>query len=279
MPLVTMNEILLDARRGCYAVGAFEMWGLESCQTVVGAAEKMDSPVILAIGPSEIDYATIEGLARIAVDHARAARVPVAIHLDHGPSREMAVDAIRNGFTSVMIDASREPFDENVRVTSEVARAAHAAGVTVEGELGVLGVLEGGGPSGTAVMTEPEDARKYVAATGVDALAVAIGNAHGYYKGEPKLDIGRLEAIENAVGIPLVLHGGTGIPRDTLHKAINAGITKINIATQFFDAFAKGYHDAYRDLEGPIHVGSVFAPAMARGRALVEEKITIFLNR
>ena len=279
MPLVTMNELLLDARRGRCAVGAFETWNLESCQTVVRAAENLDAPVILAIGPLEIDYAGIEPLARIAVEHARAARVPVAIHLDHGPSCEMAVDAIRNGFTSVMIDASREPFDENVRVTSEVARVAHAAGVTVEGELGVLGVLEGGGPSGAAVMTEPEDARKYVAATGVDALAVAIGNAHGYYKGEPKLDIERLKAIEDAVDIPLVLHGGTGIPRDTLHKAINAGITKINIATQFFDAFAKGYHDAYRVLQGPINVGNVFAPAMRRGQALVEEKITMFLNK
>jgi len=274
-----MNELLLDARRGRCAVGAFEMWGLESCQTVVRAAENLDAPVILAIGPSEIDYAGIEALARIAVEHARAARVPVAIHLDHGPSYEMAVDAIRSGFTSVMIDASHEPFDENVRVTSAVARVAHAVGVTVEGELGVLGVLEGGGPSGPAVMTEPEDARRYVDATGVDALAVAIGNAHGYYKGEPRLDIQRLKAIEDAVTIPLVLHGGTGIPGDTLHKAIDAGISKINIATQFFDAFAKGYHDAYRDLQGPIHVGNAFAPAMQRGQALVEEKITIFLNQ
>ena len=128
-------------------------------------------------------------------------------------------------------------------------------------------------------MTDPKDARNYVDATGVDALAVAIGNAHGFYKGEPNLDIDRLKAIGRAVGIPLVLHGGTGIPQHTLQQAINAGISKINIATQLFDAFAKGYHDAYRDLHDPINVQNAFAPAMQRGQALVQHKITIFLNR
>ena len=277
MSLVTMKELLTLARRDRYAVGAFEAWNLESIQAIVRAAEALAAPVILAISRRAIEYATIEPLSMIAVAAARAAAVPVAIHLDHGESYERVVSAIRSGCTSVMIDASHESFDDNVRLTAEVVKVAHAVGVTVEGELGVLGTKEGGEAADNEVFTDPDDAKAYVDASGIDALAVAIGNVHGFYRGEPKIDFSRLQAIRDAVDVPLVLHGGTGIPLPALHQAIDGGICKINIATQLIDAFAQGYANAYRDLNDPINVINAFAPTRDRAQELVAGKIDSFL--
>ena len=276
MPLTTMKEILLDAQRKGYAVGAFEVWNLESIQVIVRAAEAMGSPVIFAIGPLEIDYAGMEDLASLALSHARAAKVAIAVHLDHGDSFDLAREAIEHEFTSVMIDASGETYEENVEVTRRVVALARPRGVTVEGELGVLGTLEGGEDGPAAVCTEASDAKRYVEETGVDALAVAIGNAHGYYKGEPRLDLDRLRAIRAEVDAPLVLHGGTGIPEGTLREAIAAGITKVNIATEFFDAFAKAYAEAYAKIEGKVTVPICFGSGLGAGEGLVRKKIQIF---
>ena len=279
MPLTTMKEILLDAQRKRYAVGAFEVWNLESIQVVVRAAEAMESSVIFAIGSLEIAYAGMEDLASLALSHARAANAPIAVHLDHGDSLERAREAIEHGFTSVMIDASRETYEENVTRTRRVAALAHRWGATVEGELGVLGTLEGGEKGPRVVCTEASHARRYVEETGIDALAVAIGNAHGFYKGEPRLDLDRLRAIRAEVETPLVLHGGTGIPEETLREAIAAGITKVNIATQFMDAFARAYAESYAKAGGKVNVPTCFGPALEAGEALVREKIGIFLGK
>ena len=276
MPLAPMKELIVQAQNEGRAVGAFEVWNLESIQAVVSAAESLHHPVILQIGPIEIQYATIEALGRLAVEAARRASVPVAVHLDHGESFEMAVSAIRNGFTSVMIDASAEPYEDNVRLTGEVANVAHAVGVTVEGELGVLGVLEGGERSADEVFTDPALAADYVARTRVDALAVAIGNAHGFYKGEPKLDLERLAAIRDTVDAPLVLHGGTGVPPETLRRAIRQGIAKVNICTEFVHAFIAGYADTFAQSNGGLNVGRAFTPARERAQALVENNIRLF---
>ncbi|MFH0963819.1 MAG: class II fructose-bisphosphate aldolase [Planctomycetota bacterium] len=273
--MTTTKELLLAARQRGSAVGAFEVWNLESVQAAVRAAETHRQAVILAIGPIEIEYATLEALAEIALRAARSARVPVAVHLDHGDSFEMAVQAIRNGFTSVMIDASGLPFEENVRTTTEVARVAHAAGVSVEGELGVLGTLEGGEEGGRAVCTDPQDAQRYVEETGIDALAVAIGNAHGFYQGTPTLDFERLAAIRERVSVPLVLHGGTGIPEELLRKAIGLGIAKVNVATEYIARFLEGYARTHRELRDKVSVRSAFTDSRKAAQALVEEKIRI----
>jgi len=246
--LTTMGEMLTTARAEGRAVGAFEVWGLASVQAAVSAAEECNRPVILQLSPYEIGFAGCSDVARIVIDHAWQASVPVALHLDHGDSFERVMQCIGAGFTSVMLDASHLPFEENIAATQEVVRAAHACGVTVEAELGRIGGSETSvdvSDDATA-LTDPDEAGDFVARTGIDALAVAVGTVHGFYKGEPKIRLDLLEKIAKKVAIPLVLHGGSGTPDDVVRRAIALGVAKVNICTEFLAAYVERFI-AHRD--------------------------------
>ena len=278
MPLSDMKTLLAEARKEGHAVGAFEAWNLESIQVVVEAAEHYGKPVILQIGPFEIGYSGIEPLARLALEAARESRVKVCVHLDHGDSYEMALQAVHAGFTSVMYDGSHLDFDDNVAVTRDVVKAAHAAGVDVEGELGKLAGREGGLSTAEedALQTDPEEAVRYVSLTGIDVLAVAIGTAHGFYTKEPKINLKRLEEIAARVSIPLVLHGGSKTPEDKVRQAIKLGISKVNICSELVDAFGRGVAEAYHDPAHQTTVPSMFDRGKEYALELAKEKISLF---
>ncbi len=236
--LTTMKELLLTAKKEGYAIGAFNVYNLETAEVLFEAFEETRSPGILLAGGPNIAHvsAIVHSLSRQYAD------IPVALILDHGKDYESAVRAIAAGFTAVMIDGSMLPFEENVRVTREVVRLARAAGVTCEAELGYVGQ---GATDDRATrakyLTRPDEAKRFVEETGVDCLAVAIGTAHGLYKtGSPELDFDRLKELVDAIDIPLVLHGGSDTPLDQIQRAIKIGIQKINIGTDIRMAYLRG---------------------------------------
>lgn len=280
MSLCDMKSLLVLARRDGYAVGAFTVWDMESVQAVVGAAEWLHAPVIAQVGPWEADFAGMELLADIVKHVALRASVPVALHLDHGESFDRAMQAIHCGFTSVMIDASNSPFEENVAITRDVVKCARAAGVTVEGEIGIVGGgIHSAESGGELAMTDPEEAARFAAETGVDALAVAIGNAHGFYKAPPKLDFARLSRIAERVSIPLVLHGGTGIPDDAIREAIKHGVAKINVCTEFVAAFGRAFQEVQAQPDFAYNVPRLFTEPRRRGAQVVMGKLEVFVKR
>lgn len=237
MPLRTMAFLLKHAKENHYGVAAFNVWNLESIQAAVSLAEEEDSSVILALGAGVLQYGSGQTVADIATGMAARSTVPIAVHLDHGPSYQWAMTAIRYGFTSVMIDNSTKPWEENVRLTKEVVQAGHACGVTVEAEIGHVGygTEELTDDLRANLLTKPEDAARFVEETGVDALAVAIGNLHGVYSFTPKLEFDRLEAIVKATPAYIVMHGGTQTPG--LDRAVRIGCTKVNVGTDIGIAF------------------------------------------
>ena len=241
MALVTTKEMLLKAQEGNYAVGAFNVENMEMVMAVIGAAEELNSPVILQTTPSTVKYAGLDYyLANVKVA-AEKASVPVAMHLDHGSSFELAMQALRAGYTSIMIDGSHESFEDNIAVSKAVADACRPSDIPVEAELGKVGGKEDDldGGEGNA-HTDPQEAKEFVEKTGVSSLAVATGTAHGIYKGEPKIDLDRLSEIREVVSVPLVLHGGSGIPDETIKESIRRGIAKVNYATELRIAFSNG---------------------------------------
>ena len=214
---------------------------MEMVMAVIGAAEELNSPVILQTTPSTVKYAGLDYyLANVKVA-AEKASVPVAMHLDHGSSFELAMQALRTGYTSIMIDGSHESFEDNIAVSKAVADACRPSDIPVEAELGKVGGKEDDldGGEGNA-HTDPQEAKEFVERTGVSSLAVAIGTAHGIYKGEPKIDLDRLSEIREVVSVPLVLHGGSGIPDETIKESIRRGIAKVNYATELRIAFSNG---------------------------------------
>lgn len=239
MPLVDMRDMLDHAYRNGYAVGAFDLVSLDFLQAIVDAAERCRSPVILSLAESHFEYYDFE-LAMAATEAAaRRAGVPIAIHLDHGASLDSAVNAIRLGANGVMVDASHEPFLENVERTRRVVEMAHACGVPVEGELGYVAGVEGEDAEkhpGEMVYTSVEEAKAYVDRTGVDFLAVSIGTVHGRLRGRPKLDFERLRRINAELKMPLVIHGGTGLADEQFRRLIANGVAKINYYTALADA-------------------------------------------
>jgi ketose-bisphosphate aldolase len=233
-----MLELLRGAAAEGYAVPSFCAWNAESMLAVLRVAADMRAPVVLMNGPGEFPLLGPADLAAIARPLAARFAVPAALHLDHGNSLEQVVECLEAGYTSVMLDYSTRPYAENAAALRQVAAMARPRGATVEGELGHVGrvdasTTEGGG---TSTLTEPGEAAAYVAETGVDALAVSIGNAHGQYQKLPQLDFDRLAAIRAAVPVPLVLHGGTGTPPEDLRRAISLGIAKVNVATELVAA-------------------------------------------
>ena len=242
--LVTMKELLQRADKENYAVGAFSVGNMEMVMGAISAAERLSTPVILQIAEKRLGNSPLELMAPMMVSAAKNAKVDVAVHLDHGLTLDCIKSALDYGFTSVMLDCSLKPLDENIETTKQVVCLAREYGATVEAELGVVGGNEGDTEEHVITCTDPMVAKRFCNETGIDALAVAIGNAHGNYPVLPELRFDVLEEIYKATDIPLVLHGGTGITAEMFRKAISLGIRKINIATASFDALtasAKGY--------------------------------------
>ena len=244
MPLVTSKELMLDAQKNHYAIGAFNVENMEMVQAVIAAAAELRSRVILQTTPGTLKYAPPEMYYANVAAAAKAATVPVVMHLDHGSSFDLALRCFRAGYTSIMIDGSQKNFEENIALSKSVVDACHAGGIPVEAELGKVGGkeddLDGGDGNGYTV---PEEAAEFVARTDVDFLAVAVGTAHGVYKGIPKLDIARISRIRALVDVPLVLHGTSGVPDETVRECIARGMCKVNYATDLRIAFTKGVKD------------------------------------
>lgn len=244
MPLVTSKKMLLDAQAGGYAVGAFNVENMEMVKAVIKAAEEMKAPVMLQTTPSTIKYGTVETFAAIVAAEAKKATVPVCLHLDHGSSYELAKQCLESGYTSVMIDGSKEEFEGNIAVSKKVVEEAMQYDIPVEAELGKVGGKEDDLEVEVDTNTDPKEAVEFVERTGIDSLAVAIGTAHGFYVGTPVLDKSRLDEIKKIVSIPLVLHGASGISDEEVSDCVRRGICKVNFATELRVA----YTDAIKKL-------------------------------
>ena len=246
MPLVSMTEMLNKALEGKYAVGQFNMNNLEWTQAILAAAEEEKSPVILGVSEGAArhmsGFNTVVSIVKGLMQDMNIT-VPVAIHLDHGSSFEKCKEAIDAGFTSVMIDASHHPFEENIETTKKVVEYAHSKGVSVEAELGVVGGQEDDVVADGVIYADPAECEELVKATGIDCLAPALGSVHGPYKGEPNLGFKEMEEVRDRTGVPLVLHGGTGIPTKDIEKAISLGTSKINVNTENQIAFTKAVRE------------------------------------
>lgn len=234
--LVTMNEVLQDAKKGHYAVGLFNAVTLELAQGIIAAAEETGSPVIFGTAEVLLPYNSLEDLAMILIPMAKRAKVPVVVHLDHGLHKETCLKALKLGFSSIMYDCSTESYEVNCERVREMTEIAHSYGASIEGEIGHVGGAEGAETAqqqadASKFYTTPQEAKDFVDRTGVDALAIAVGTAHGAYKLPPKLDFDRIRTIARTVSTPLVLHGGSGLTDEDFRKAIEAGISKVNIFT------------------------------------------------
>ncbi|MBB6729818.1 class II fructose-bisphosphate aldolase [Cohnella zeiphila] len=234
MPLVSSASMLQAARAGGYAVAAFNVHTLEMLQAVVEAANELRSPLIIQSTVGTVKHLGPDYLAAAATVAANRSQIPIALHLDHCTDFELIVRCIRAGYTSVMIDASHSPFEENVRQTAKVVEVARAAGVNVEAELGRVGGVEDDivVEERDALLADPDECARFVELTGVPTLAPAIGTAHGIYKGDPNIDFDRIGRIASKVAEPLVLHGGSGIPDDQVRRCVALGMAKMNVATE-----------------------------------------------
>lgn len=241
--LVTTKEMLLDAQKNHYAVGAFNVENLEFVMAVLAAAEETKSPVIMQTTPGTIKTAGLDYFYGMVAAAAARTDVPVALHLDHGDGYDRCMQAFRTGYTSVMIDGSHESFEDNIALTASVARAGAAMGVPVEAELGKVGGKEDDGPAveGENPYTDPEEAREFVERTGCTSLAIGVGTAHGVYTETPHIEQEVVKAIRAAVDVPLVLHGTSGVPDEQVAEAVKNGICKVNYATELRQAYTKGY--------------------------------------
>jgi tagatose 1,6-diphosphate aldolase GatY/KbaY len=275
LPLVTTEKMLLDAQKNGYAVAAFNIENMEMAQAVTRGAEKMAAPVIMQTTPSTLRYAGVSFYHAIAKAAADCVKVPVAIHLDHGDTYELAVQAFKQGYTSIMIDGSPQIFAENVSLTQKVVDVCRPAGIPVEGELGRVGGKEDDLVGSLDGYTLPQEAVEFVRRTGVSSLAVGIGTAHGIYKVEPKLDIERLSAIRRLVEIPLVLHGASGLADDVVRECVRRGICKVNFATELRIAFSDGVKKALKQSPDVFDPKKYLAVGRDAVQRLVEEKIQV----
>ena len=241
--LVTTKEMLLDAQKNHYAVGAFNVENLEFVMAVLAAAEETKSPVIMQTTPGTIKTAGLDYFYGMVAAAAARTDVPVALHLDHGDGYDRCMQAFRSGYTSVMIDGSHESFEDNIALTASVARAGAAMGVPVEAELGKVGGKEDDGPAveGENPYTDPAEAKEFVERTGCTSLAIGVGTAHGVYTETPHIEQEVVKAIRAAVDVPLVLHGTSGVPDEQVAEAVKNGICKVNYATELRQAYTKGY--------------------------------------
>ncbi len=256
--LVNLNDVLYNAKKGKYAVGLFNAVNLELARGIIAAAEQTGSPVIMGTAEVLFPYGPLEEVSYYLLPMAKKASVPVVIHLDHGLNKETCLKALELGFSSIMYDCSTDSYDENVKKVKEMADIAHSFGATIEGELGHVGDNEGSAEGSdhmadpSKFFTDPKMAKDYVDKTGVDALAIAVGNAHGAYKLPPKLDFERIRTIAKTVDVPLVLHGGSGLTDDDFRQAIKEGISKVNIFTDINVAAVKAEFSKFTDMNKGI---------------------------
>lgn len=276
--LVTGIELLKKANEEGYAVGAFNTSNLEITQAIVEAAEEMKSPAIIQVSEGGLKYAGIETISAIVRTLAIKASVPIALHLDHGTDFNNVMKCLRNGWTSVMMDASKLPLEKNIEVTKNVVTIAHGMGVSVEAEIGKIGGTEDNVTvdEREAAMTDPDEAYKFAKETGVDYLAISIGTAHGPYKGEPKLDFDRLKKIKEMLKMPIVLHGASGVPEADIRKAVSLGVNKINIDTDIRQAFAARLRELLKE-DGEVYdPRKILGPCKEAMKEVVKSKMRMF---
>lgn len=271
--LVSLQKIIGMAEAGNYCIPAFNVYNIETAMGVIKAAEELNAPVIMQVYPRLLNEEVGYYLAPVVVAAAQKASVPVCFHLDHGPSENEVMKALRWGATGIMLDGSAHPFEENVALTRHIVETCAAIDIGVEGELGHVGSVN---DDTMEEYTDPQEAAEFVKRTGVTCLAVLIGNAHGHYKKEPKLDIERVKAIREATGgLPLVLHGGSGIPDDQVKAAIKAGIRKMNIGTDVCCAFAQGTKETLEDPKRSLAVDLFMKHPIETVKQLAAEKIKL----
>lgn len=278
MKAVSGKELMEEAKRGNYAIGAFSAHTSEMVQGILEAAAEERSPVLIQIGQRAIRHCGFGTLVEAIRWHGRDIPVPVIIHLDHGKGYEQAIEAIQAGCTSVMYDGSHEPIEDNIATTRQVVRAARAARVSVEAELGKIAGVEDdlAVDEEDAYYTDPEQALHFYRSTQVDTLAVSIGSAHGLYKSAPRLDIPRLRSISALLNIPLVLHGGSGIPDEQIRAAIDGGVRKINVDTELRAAYTAGLREALEAFGPGLDVYAYAAGGMRRMKEIVKAKMRLF---
>lgn len=276
MALVTVKEILDKVSPG-HAIGAFNVHNLDDARAVVEAAEAVRSPVILLVSQSAINYAGVAYIASICRAAAEQVTVPVAVQLDHGQSFEIAIECIRHGFSSVMFDGSALPYEENIVQTKKVVEVASIFGVSVEGELGVLGGKEDDleVDDEDAALTNPDQAADFVQRTGIDVFAPSIGTAHGFYTAEPKIDFVRLKQIREKVATPIALHGSSGLAEDVIKQAIAEGVTKINVGTDLKWAYTSAMREFLLANPKEHEPRKVFADAREAMFSFVKERIRL----
>lgn len=277
MAFVTTKSILEDGYRNHYAIGAFAVHNLEIVKAVVGAAETMGMPVILQTTPGTIRYLGINQICAMVKTAAEESSVPVALHLDHGDSFETVIRCLRAGYTSVMIDASNLPFEENVSYVQKVVEAAHAADVPVEAELGTIGGAqeELDWDEATSRMTDPVAAKVFVDRTNIDSLAPAFGTAHGHYANEPVLDLDRLKVISNRVQLPIVMHGASGVPDEAVREAIQCGVSKVNFSTELKTAFVDELQDFLNHNQNERDPRKYFVSARRKVEEIAKHKMKV----
>lgn len=277
MGLVNPLFFIEAARRKGMAIAAFNVHNLETIQGVVEGAAAERAPVIIQTTPGTLKHAGIPYVAACVKVAAELHDIPIALHVDHCPSYSTIEECIRYGYTSVMIDGSKLPYDENVSLVKRVVELAHGISVAVEGELGRIGGTEDdlSIDEMEAVFTVPEEADAFVEATGIDTLAIAIGTAHGVYKGEPKLDFKRLAAIRERVSLPLVLHGASGVPEDSVKTAIQGGICKINIATELKIPMANAIQQVFEENPEENDPRNYMGAAKEAVKEVVRQKIRL----
>lgn len=278
MPLYPMLRLLSEAQRQGYAVGAFNAHSLDMIPAIAAAAEDERSPLILEFSPGSLKFCGTRNVAALVKDIAARSELPIAMHLDHGEKFEHVVDCLEAGFSSVMIDGSRLPYEENVALTARVVEAAKVAGVTVEAELGHIGGVEDDMTASerSQLYTDPALAADFVRRTGIDCLAIAIGTAHGFYSWEPNLDFDRLAELRRTLSIPLVLHGASDLPLGQVQRAVKGGVQKINIASDLKAPWAAGVGKVLAEHPDEMDPRKILGPANAGVRAVVREKMRLF---
>ncbi len=271
--LVNLDYVLKRAQKEKYAVGLFNTTDTDMLEAVISAAEELNAPVIVGTAEVLLPYGELALIAPSIIERAKNASVPVVVHYDHGLTFERCMEALELGFTSVMFDGSAKSYDENIAYTKEIVKIAHAFGATVEGEIGHVGEAAKEDNLLTDMYTTVKEAKDYISATGVDALAVAIGSAHGVYKKKPMLNIERLKEIKKETDVPLVLHGGSGLSDDDFRNTVKEGIAKVNIFTDLCLAGEKAMKEGMKNGSGYLEIRNLKVNAIKKA---VAEKIKLF---
>lgn len=281
MPLVTSKEMLIDAQKNNYAIGAFNANNMEIVQAIIETAEEERSPVIVQASQGAIKYAGLDMIVSMVKSLAEKATIPVVLHLDHGTDYYQNILCLRAGFTSLMFDGSKLPFDENVAMTRKVVEMAHVCDVPVEAEIGQIGKMDASDEPGVArerikeFMADPEEAARFVKMTEIDSLAAAVGTIHGCQEQIAQLDIPRIEKIRDLTGVPLVLHGASGASDEEIRKGIAAGISKINIDTRIRMAFTKAARDFLNQNPDEIDPRKILGPAKEAAKEVIRGRIRV----